>query len=367
VRLSADRGATKPGDLLDDRVLDSLFAPLLSAAAILVAVSGGPDSMALLHLLARWAGRGGRPRLLAATVDHGLRVESAEEADLAARQAAACGVTHRNLPWLGPKPEAGLQEAAREARYALLVAAARSEAASHLVTAHTQDDQAETLLMRLAAGSGLAGLAGMRPEVERDGIRHVRPLLGLPKKMLVDLCRREGWPFVEDPSNTDPRFARARWRRIMPQLAAEGLSVARLARLSVRALRVEEALDVKAREAFERARSGPGPDLALKAFVLLDEPFEIAVRVVVLALTALRGAGDHARLERVEGATERLRGAARAGRPLRLTLAGALLTLDRAGELRFSAEPTRRRGRYRFVSDDAAAMPHSLGKGGGHA
>lgn len=367
MRLKAGRAATKPVDLLDDRALERLFAPLQSATAILIAVSGGPDSMALLQLLARWRGGGGRPRLVAATVDHGLRVEAVEEAALAASRAAACSIPHRILPWLEPKPDTGLQEAAREARYALLTAAARSEGASHLVTAHTLDDQAETLLMRLAAGSGLAGLVGMRAEIERDGIRHVRPLLGLSKKVLVELCRRENWPFVEDPSNTDPRFARARWRRIMPQLAAEGLSAARLARLSARALRIEEALDAKAREAFERARSGGERGIALKASVLMDEPFEIAVRVVALALLSLRSAGSYPRLERIERATERLRDAVGAGRPLRLTLAGALLSLDSVGELRLAPEPTRRRGRYPFVSDDAAAPPHSLGKGQGHA
>jgi len=356
-----------PENLLADRALERLFAPLQPATAILVAVSGGPDSMALLHLLARWAAGKERPRLLAATIDHGLRVEAVEEAALVAGRCAELGIPHQTLPWLGPKPAAGLQEAAREARYTLLVSVARSEGASHLVTAHTQDDQAETLLMRLASGSGLAGLGGMRPEVERDSIRHVRPLLDVGKRRLVDLCRQEGWPFVEDPSNADPRFARARWRRIMPQLALEGLSAARLARLAIRARRIEEALDRKAREAFERARSDVEGGVAIKASVLVDEPFEIAVRVLALGLLALRGASHHDRLERVEAATERLREAAGQRRRLRLTLAGALITLDADGELHFAPEPARRRGRYPFVSDSAAAPPHSLGKGEGHA
>src|SRR5690606_4990568 len=118
-------------------------------------------------------------------------------------------------------------EAARDARYRLLIQCAREEGASHLVTAHTLDDQAETVLIRLARGSGLAGLAGMRAERDREGIRHARPLLASPKAALLDLCREQGWPFVEDPSNLDPRFARARWRRIMPLLAEEGLTAER--------------------------------------------------------------------------------------------------------------------------------------------
>lgn len=366
--------ATAPGDLLADHSLDGLFAGLADAQAVLVAVSGGPDSMALLHLLARWAARDNRPRLAAATIDHGLRVEAVEEAALVAARAAALGVPHQTLPWCGLKPSAGLQEAARDARYTLLATVARSVGATHLVTAHTQDDQAETLLMRLAAGSGLAGLVGMRSEIDRDGIRHARPLLGLSKHALVELCRREGWPFVEDPSNADPRFARARWRRLMPQLAMEGLSPARLARLAGRAMRVEEALNRKAREAFERARAkleavpdGAGPGLVLKAGVLAEEPFEIATRVLALGLLTVREPARHARLERIEAATERLRQAVQTGRALRFTLAGALVTLGADGDLRIAPEPARRRGRYPFVSDSAAAPPHSLGKGEGHA
>jgi tRNA(Ile)-lysidine synthase len=341
--------ASRTEDLLEERALERLFAPLGSASAILVAVSGGPDSMALLHLIARWADREGRPRIMVATVDHGLRPEAANEAALVASRCAALGVSHRILSWQGTKPATGLQDAARQARYTLLVGVAKAEGASHLVTAHTLDDQAETLMMRLAAGSGLAGLAGMRPEIERDGIRHVRPLLGCAKSALVELCRQEGWPFVEDPSNADPRFARTRWRRLMPDLAEEGLTTERLGRLAARVLRAEEALDFKAREAFDRARSGgdggKALDMTLDGSFLLDEPFEIAVRVLALAVLALPDAGEHARLERIEAAAERLREAVLVRRSLRLTLAGALLTLDKGGRLRLVPEPTRRRGR----------------------
>ena len=106
----------------------------------------------------------------------------------------------------GDKPSAGIQEAAREARYRLLVGHAREEGASHLVTAHTLDDQAETVLMRLSRGSGLAGPRRHAPETDRQGIRHVRPLLDWPKARLLDLCRAQGWPFVVDPSNANERL-----------------------------------------------------------------------------------------------------------------------------------------------------------------
>jgi tRNA(Ile)-lysidine synthase len=324
--------------------VEALFASLRGASGIVVAVSGGPDSVALLHLLARWGAAGSRPPLTVATVDHGLRPESAGEAALVARLAGGLGLPHHILAWTGAKPARGLQEAAREARYALLGALARSCGASHLATAHTLDDQAETVLMRLSRGSGLAGLAGMRAEVRRAGVRHVRPLLAWRKDDLVALCGREGWPFVEDPSNRDVRFARARWRRLMPVLAAEGLTPGRLARLAERAGRAEDALDVKARETLARARRADGRRLA--AHQLLEEPFEIALRALVLALAEVPGSAGRPRLERLETCLADLRGAAAAGRSLRRTLAGVLIGLDARGEIALGPEPLRHRGRY---------------------
>lgn len=335
-----------PGDDPADDVLETLFAPLDRASGIVAAVSGGPDSMALMHLLARWSGAGRRATILVATVDHGLRSESADEAAFVAREAASLGLSHRTLAWTGGKPQAGIQEAAREARYRLLVGYAREAGASHLVTAHTRDDQAETVLMRLARGSGLTGLSGMRRDRDRDGIRHLRPLLDWPKEALLDLCRSQGWRFVSDPSNLDERFERVRWRRIMPLLAAEGLTVERLVRFSERMRQADEALEAKALQAFEGAEPvAADGGLSLQARSLAAEPFEIAVRVLELALSQTGLSPDNSRLQRREACAERLRKAIREGAALRLTLAGALVQLDRSGKLLIRPEPARRRGR----------------------
>lgn len=335
--------APSPDDPLRRDDPELLFSGLGRARGILAAVSGGPDSIALMHLLARWA-PGHRPPVLVATVDHGLRPGAAGEAAFVAREAAALGFPHRTLVWAGEKPRTGLQEAAREARYRLLVACARDAGASHLVTAHTQDDQAETILMRLAKGSGLKGLRGMRRERDRDGIVHVRPLLGGSKAALLDLCRENGWRFVTDPSNADERFARVRWRRLMPLLAAEGLTAGRLARLAERVAQADEALAVKARQALEAAGpSGGEGAFSFKAACLADEPFEIALRVLDLALGRI--GLENGRLHRLETCLERLRAAIGAGGGLRLTVAGALLHLDRAGRLSLRPEPPRSRGR----------------------
>src|ERR1700682_3618658 len=145
-----------------------LFADWKIAPALVLAVSGGPDSIALMWLMARWrrAMRRG-PRLIAVTVDHGLRTEAAREARDVKRLARILDLPHRTVRWTGTKPRTGLPAAARAARYRLLAQTARAHGATHVLTAHTRDDQAETLLMRMVRGSGIAGLAAMARESEQ--------------------------------------------------------------------------------------------------------------------------------------------------------------------------------------------------------
>src|SRR3954453_13646177 len=139
-----------------------LFADLKSAPAIVLAVSGGPDSIALMWLGARWGPALGRgPGLGAGTGDHGLGAEAAREAREVKRLARSLDLPHRTLRWSGAKPKTGLPAAARAARDRLPAQAARKKPATHILTAHTRDAQAETLLMRLLRGSGIAGLAAM--------------------------------------------------------------------------------------------------------------------------------------------------------------------------------------------------------------
>lgn len=169
---------------------------------LLLAVSGGPDSLALM-LLAHAAGCDAR----VATVDHGLRPESAGETALVAGHAAALGMAHRTLPVT--LPPGNIMDAARRARYAVLETAADG---AWVVTAHHADDQLETLLMRLSRGSGLAGLAGVRA---RQG-RVVRPLLHWRRDDLAAIVARAGWQGVDDPANRDVRRDRARLRAALP-------------------------------------------------------------------------------------------------------------------------------------------------------
>ena len=222
--------------------IDALFAPFGRAKALLIAVSGGPDSTALLLMAAEWAKRRGKTRIEAATVDHGLRPESADEAKAVAALCARLGLAHRILQWKGAKPATRLQERAREARYRLLVDFAKAIGADALMTAHHADDQAETVLFRLLRGSGVTGLRGMDVMTMRDGMTIARPLMGLRKSDLIAFANARGAPFIDDPSNVDPRFARTRLRALLARLGEEGLNAEALDRLARRARETEEAL-----------------------------------------------------------------------------------------------------------------------------
>lgn len=215
-----------PDPVLVDRFraeLDTLSAP---GERIGIAVSGGPDSLALLLLAAA-----ARPGLVeAATVDHGLRAESQTEAEMVARICAELRVPHEILlaEWSEP-PSTAIQERAREARYRLLAGWLVERKLKALATAHHADDQAETILMRLNRGSGLRGLAGMRPKSVVPGSRIplLRPLLGWQHTELEQLCATAGLEPAVDPSNSDEQFERVRIRKALAEaawLSPEGLA-----------------------------------------------------------------------------------------------------------------------------------------------
>jgi tRNA(Ile)-lysidine synthase len=250
-----------------------LFADWKAAPAIVLAVSGGPDSVALMWLAARWRRTLARgPRLVAVTVDHGLRAEAKAEARDVKRLARALDLPHRTMRWTGAKPKTGLPAAARAARYRLLAQAARASGATHILTAHTRDDQAETLLMRLLRGSGIAGLAAMARQSERDGVLLARPFLHVSKSQLIATLKKAKLGFADDPTNRDLNFARPRIRTLMPVLAAEGGDTRNLARLASRLARANQAVEVLVDGAErylalrDREATRPQPGAGAKAF-----------------------------------------------------------------------------------------------------
>jgi len=321
-------------------VSGSPFEALSREAALLLAVSGGPDSTALLLMAAEWAVDRPTPKLFAATVDHGFRAESAAEAERVAALAARLGVSHATLVWEGDKPSARLQERARDARYGLLAAHALAVGAGVVVTAHHLDDQAETVLMRLTRGSGLSGLAGMATRSRRGEIDIARPLLLMLKAELIAICEARGVDYARDPSNADPRFARPRLRAIAEVLAAEGLDAPALARLARRAATVEAALAAKSAEAEARLRLVETGRCDARA--LAAEPVEIVRRLLTLAMAKVSGA-DAARisLEAMERIAAELVAADAEACEYAANVAGALIVRDFGGEVRVRPEPAR--------------------------
>lgn len=215
---------TSIGRFRDDcrALLDGIPSP---AKPLALAVSGGPDSMAMLALAA--AAFPGA--VIAATVDHGLRAAAADEATMVADWCNAAGIAHRTLTVLDPLPAAtNLHDWARHRRYALLNDWARTANALAIATGHHADDQAETFLMRAARGSGLAGLAGVRARhVAPNRVPIVRPLLFWRRADLVAVVEAGSIPYVDDPSNLDPRFDRAHFRTLLaatPELPAAALA-----------------------------------------------------------------------------------------------------------------------------------------------
>ncbi|MCB1391533.1 MAG: tRNA lysidine(34) synthetase TilS [Rhodobacteraceae bacterium] len=212
-----------------------------------VAVSGGGDSVAALVLAVEALGAA---RVEAVTVDHGLRAEAAAEAAGVGALCSRLGVTHAVLRWEAGPAGGNLMGEARAARMALIGGWARRRVDAVLL-GHTLDDQAETLLMRLARGSGVDGLSGMEARREAEGTVWLRPLLGVPREALREVLRARGVAWVEDPSNADPRFLRSRARRVLGALEEMGIGARGLVATAGRMRRARAVLEAEAQRAMD--------------------------------------------------------------------------------------------------------------------
>jgi tRNA(Ile)-lysidine synthase len=273
---------TSPAGPIGDGELPSLFAPLVGVSRIAIAVSGGCDSLALLDCIDRWRrSLPSPPDVLVLTVDHGLRKSSGADARKVVAVAKKRSIKADILRWTGKKPKGDIEAAARAARYRLLLGAARAVGASHLLLAHQREDQAETLLMRLARGSGVFGLAAMRKEIAAGGVTICRPFLDVPRSRLQETIAVAGLEPVEDAMNRDPRYARARLRRIMPLLSADGIDVAGLAATARRLASAADAIDEAATRVIERIVVADELATAvIDAKLLLAIPTEIRLRAL---------------------------------------------------------------------------------------
>ncbi|MEB8388983.1 tRNA lysidine(34) synthetase TilS [Rhodobacteraceae bacterium KMM 6894] len=294
---------------------------------IVVAVSGGSDSLALLHALSDW---GGAP-LLAVTVDHRLRAEAAGEAAEVAAICARMNIPHQTLIWSGWDGTGNLSASARTGRYALMADWALAQGARDIALGHTQDDQAETLLMRLARRAGIDGLAGMAARREMGGVTLHRPLLSLSRTALRDSLQRRDVAWIDDPSNADGRYRRVQARRALSALAPVGVTADALADVAAYLGEARATLGYYAtQEARALVRFDQG-DIVMAGDGLTTLRPDIARRILQTALRWITGAGYGARgpdLYRLMDTIAAGQGA---------TLAGCRITQAR-GEIRIARE-----------------------------
>lgn len=323
------RAEARPPEPIVRAALDRLAGNLPNSGTRLgIALSGGGDSTALMHLAHGWARDGARGRiLLAATVDHGLRPGSAAEARQAGRDAETLGIPHEILPWSG-EADGNLMAAARQARLRLLSGWARRHGLDGVLLGHTQDDQAETLVMRLNRGAGIDGLSGMAPLRAACGMRWLRPMLDLARADLRDWLSARGIGWADDPSNQNEDYARIRARNA---LAALDLPAAQLAQSVANLAMAREALQVFAAEVAAGASAQAGA-LTLPISRFRAAPAEIRRRLLVAGLRFVTGADYPPRRAPLLAAMQALTGEAR------LTLDGTILE-TRAESLRLIREP----------------------------
>lgn len=288
---------------ISQKEFSELMAPLqpMAGSHFAVAVSGGADSMALVLLLQRWA-KTRKTKIVAMTVDHGLRRESGAEAQKVARWMKARKIDHLVLHMKPLKKKTRLQEAARNARYELLTQKCRELGIADLFLAHHLDDQAETFLLRLAAGSGLDGLGGMATVRQGSGVRLLRPLLDIEKERLKSVCRKFSQKWIEDPSNKNEVFARTRLRAAQKVLAREGMTAQRLSKTALRLARARKALEAWAEQACKKSVCFDKETAmaVLEKDVFFALPEEVGLRVLARVLAQAGGPAEKPRLERLE-------------------------------------------------------------------
>ncbi len=306
-----------------------------------VAVSGGADSLALSFMLGEWC-RSHDISLTAITVDHGLRPEAAAEARQVADWLRPYDIAHVTLTWDGDKPHSNIQDQARRARYRLMGEWCRSHGVDKIFLGHHQDDQAETFLIRLLRGSGVDGLAAMKPQADfpvsvpgRGRLTVCRPLLTVPKDRLKATLRHLGQTWIEDPSNENDSYTRIKVRNLLAEDGIEGLTVGRMAATAARMGRVQSLLmSLTADLEREAVTWFPEGYVEVAVAPLISAHEEIALRCLAALLRRISGGTYAPRLTRLEALFDRLRAGDFAGQ----TLGGCLISPRSANCIRISRE-----------------------------
>ena len=263
------------------RAVRSALATLAHGSTVIVALSGGADSLALAAATAFEAPKL-RLRVVAVIVDHRLQDGSADAAAAAARHAESLGL-EAHVARVDVGSDGGPEAAARDARYGALRAHARTSGAAAILTGHTLDDQAETVLLGLARGAGATSLQGMAEAADLDGIALLRPLLGVRRATTRAACAAEALTPWQDPHNADPRYARVRVREtVLPVLEAElgpGIAEA-LARTAAQLREDAEAFDEMIDETIEDIVEHAEAGISVSAAALAANPAALRHRII---------------------------------------------------------------------------------------
>jgi len=284
-----------------------------------VAVSGGGDSLALMHLLLKFARARGLAAPLVLTVDHGLRKNSAQDAKQVLAWAKQAGLAAHLLTWRGPKPKSGIEAQARQARYRLMGDFLKKNGIATLFVGHNLDDQVETFLLRLARGSGLDGLAGMAqrapwPVPGFSGLALVRPMLGFGRDQLRAYLSGLDQAWLDDPMNDDAAFDRVKIRKVRMALTEAGLTAPRIAAAASHLARARESLEIMTEAVLRRAaRKSQAGGILLDSAALAAAPREVGLRSLASVLMAVGGQAYRPRFESLERLFDQVTGAGLAG------------------------------------------------------
>lgn len=285
-------------------------------ARIAVAVSGGADSMCLTYLAQQWAEKW-NVKLVALTVDHGLRPESEKEAKHVAKQLKSSGITHQILRWVGEKPTTRIEETAREARYQLLCDYCKQKKIPILLLAHHRQDNIETFFLRLTKATGLTGLAGIHPMKRRGDILLLRPLLNADKQDILSFLKQKNIDWVEDPMNQNPVFERVHWRQQFPILSKMGLRAEYLTRTLARLRRADNALTQITDNIIHQIQPDERGFVAIPLNMFDKLPEEIQIRILLHFIPIIGGTDKPLSLDRLETIL--------ANKPIRITFGNCYL------------------------------------------
>lgn len=302
-------GAVTDLQLDDPDHLNLLFAPVQGETQLALAVSGGVDSLSLMLLVARWCAlQDIPPRVVVFTVDHGLRPAAKQETKFVADTALNLGFEAQILSGSLKNLKTRVQEKARELRYGLIGRAMDEAGISCLLTGHHCDDQAETVLMRLARGSGVGGLGGMAKISVRQDMFVFRPLLNVQREQLEAFMATSDLVPVNDPSNRDIQFERVRWRQHMPALENTGLSSEMIGLSAKRLRRADQALSELTEQIYdEQFAIDSFGCLFFELDELVRQPAELAIRLLARALDDAGGDTQMPTLAQVEALFEHLK------------------------------------------------------------